>query len=368
MKDANSPRNIAVDLRLRNPFRAFRIRSVQKRLLEAVFDPNTEKLVIILTPGRDEINGGVLSIASIFRETRELKNVHQSEALLCTVPGEPLLMRYTKFKNDNDLFELSMVLRYFSNLKEAIIHVPEYCIKRLVENLTEEDWQRLRNIKSLHINIMLQKMTVLPDLKYLKSLGEIGKLTCTTAHAQYSSLETRQRLDIPLHKLSVWNSPELYERKQYAQKENLMIVSPDPNPHRAEVMDTISRDLPSLRVVTIRNMPYEEYRETVARAKWALTFGEGLDGYLLETIFSGGVSFAVYNSTFFTPDFGEFKTIYSTYNALKSSICSDITQLDEENEFTQYQSNQHNLCAKYYNRAQYLENLRLFYEGRYTFP
>lgn len=367
MKNLNAAVKPARDLLLRNPVRNHRIRSTQRRLLDG-FARDTEKVIVILTPGLDIINGGILSIASVFEETRKLKDLHKSEVLLCTVPGEPLLLRYTKFRNNNDLFEFSEVLRYFENLHEMMIHIPEYCIKRVLDNLTEEDKERLKRIETLRINVLLQNISMLPDLRYLRSLARLGRLTCTTAHARYSSLETREKLGIPVHRLSVWNSPELYDRKPYAQKQDLMIVSPDSNPHRAEVMDTISRDLPSLRVVTIRNMPYEKYREMVARAKWALTFGEGLDGYLLETIFSGGVSFAVYNSSFFTPDFKGLKTIYRNFDAMKSSIYSDITQLDEDNEFRQYQTKQHDLCAKYYNRAQYLENLRLFYEGRYTYP
>jgi hypothetical protein len=359
---------MAMKLFLKNPVRVQRIRRTQRDILMDRYDPDSEALIVILTPGNDQVNGGILSIASIYQETSRLKDLHQSEVLLCTVPGEPLLLRYSQFRNENDIFEFSEVLRYFRSLEKLMIHIPEYAVERFSENITDNDRRRLRAVKNIHINMMLQNYTLLPDQEALQRLAGFGKLTCTTAHERYSSLETRERLGIPLHKLSVWNSPELYERMPYSRKKNLMIASPDPNPHRKDVLKAISTALPSLEVVTIQNLRYEEFRKLAIDAKWALTFGEGLDGYFLETIFSGGVGFAVYNPIFFTQDFGELETVYSSYEVMKSKISSDVSRLNRQEEFTEYHARQHALCSKYYNRSRYLENLRLFYEGRYSFP
>jgi hypothetical protein len=65
------------------------------------------------------------------------------------------------------------------------------------------------------------------------------------------------------------------------------------------------------------------------RAKWSLTFGEGLDGYFAEPVWSGGVAFAVFNDRFFTPAFAELETIYPSWAALMQRMPLDLQRLDE---------------------------------------
>lgn len=125
--------------------------------------------------------------------------------------------------------------------------------------------------------------------------------------------------------------------------------------------------IPGLHVQIIRNLTYEQYKSTIARAKWALTFGEGLDGYIIEPIFSGAVAFAVYNEEFFTPDFKELPTVYRSYDHLLETIVNDIERLDDEHLYKDYQQVQFDLCAKYYSAEQYRKNIRSFYENNYTF-
>jgi hypothetical protein len=123
-----------------------------------------------------------------------------------------------------------------------------------------------------------------------------------------------------------------------------------------------------LKILVIKNIPYEKYRKIVYQAKWALSFGEGLDGYFLETIFSGGISFAVYNKQFFTEDFKSLTTVYADYSELKNRVCTDLKDLDSEYIFNHYQTMQHEVCSKYYNYNKYVENLKSFYKTLYFSP
>ena len=352
----------------KSPVRNRRIRMAQCNLLKANFNPSEEKLIIFLTPGVDIVNGGILSISSIYKETRNLRQLHQSQVLLCTVPGEPRLLRYTRFRNENDLFELSAVLRHFAGLKALMIHIPEYAIEPFLQNLSSRDYRTLRGIKNLRINVMLQNIKLLRNFGLFEPLRALGSVSCTTAHERYSSTEIRERIGSPLHKLSTYVSPEHYERRSYRDKRNLMIVSPDFNPRKSEILRQISRELPSLEVKTVQDMSYEEFKAFVANAKWALTFGEGLDNYFIETVFSGGISFAVYNAIFFTSDFRSLNTVYRDFDHLSKRICSDITNLNNEEEYLRYQDQEYQLCAKYYSYQDYLHNLELFYRGEFTFP
>jgi hypothetical protein len=104
----------------------------------------------------------------------------------------------------------------------------------------------------------------------------------------------------------------------------------------------------------------------VARTKWALTFGEGLDGYFLETVFAGGISFAVYNTEFFTTDFKELKTVYSNWDDLKNHICADIKSLDDLRNYAAYNAKLYSVCNRHYNPDIYMKGIEDFYEAAWN--
>ena len=343
------------------------IKKMQSELLQQNHRRDTKKLIIFLTPGVDLINGGVMSVASLFEETKRLKQIHESESILCTYPSDPALLKYTKFKNNNFLYDFSQVLTYFDGLESLIIHVPEHYIYRFNLFITKSNRLQLRKIENVQINILIQNWDYLPSNGYIQALGKLGKLTGTTAHSKYSTLDLRNRLGFPLHKLSVYVSPEQYDRKSYSEKENLLIVSPDPNPNKKAILSLIHRELPELQIKIIQNLTYEQYKQTISRAKWALTFGEGLDGYFVESVFSGGVSFSVYNASYFTIDFKDMQTIYESYSEMKEKICADMASLDSEPTYSQYNQRQFDLCHKYYDYKDYMKNLETFYKKDYTF-
>jgi hypothetical protein len=343
------------------------IKKMQSELLQQNYRKDTKKLIIFLTPGVDLVNGGVMSVASLFEETKRLKQIHESESILCTYPSDPALLKYTKFKNNNFLFDFSEVLTYFDNLEALIIHIPEHFIYRFNLFITKSDRLQLSKIKNVQINVLIQNLDYLPSNKYIKALGKLGKLTGTTAHSKYSTIELRNCLGFPLHKLSVYVSPEQYIKKPYGEKENLLIVSPDPNSRKKEILNLIRQELPELQLKIIHNLTYEQYKQTISNAKWALTFGEGLDGYFVESVFSGAISFSVYKPEYFTKEFHALRTIYADYDVLKEKICSDIRKLDDATEFNSYQEQQFELCSKEYNYANYVKNLELFYKRRYTY-
>ncbi|MGA2387235.1 MAG: hypothetical protein ABSG33_11980 [Candidatus Bathyarchaeia archaeon] len=344
-----------------------RMRLLQKKLLEEKYDGDAKRLIIFLAPGSDIVNGGVLSISSIFEETEKLKAVHGAETLLCNYPGDPPLLKYTKFANDNILFCFSQVLKYFDKLEYLQIHIPEHAVSQFLSRSSHKDFLRLKEIKTVEINVLIQNIDLLPSVRIITKLSRFGKLTCTTAHSKYLTIQLRNNLGFPLHGLSTFVSPEKYHFINYSEKENLMIVSPDLHSRKSEVLNLIARRFPQMKIQIIAKMTYSEYKATISKAKWALTFGEGLDGYFVEPIFSGSISFSVYNASFFTEDFKSLRTIYDTYDSMIEKICSDIRDLDNEKEFTSYQSEQFAICQKHYQYTEYVKNLESFYRGDYTY-
>jgi hypothetical protein len=342
-----------------------KFRRLQNTLLRQNYSPLSKRLIVFLTLGYDVVKGGNLSISSIYRETIRMKRIHGAEVVMCTLPGDPRLLRYTKFDNQDYMYPLSSVLSYFQDLESLMIHVPEYSIDQFLEKSSEEDHCKMEAIPDVHVNIMIQNIRLLPGPEPIRKIAHVGKVTCTTAHERYSTPEISTRLGIPLYKLSTYVSPQWYDRTQYSEKEDLVVVSHDPHPAKEAILRTIARTLPNTRIWVVKEITYEEYKKIVRRAKWAVTFGEGLDGYFLETVFSGGIAFATYNDDFFTEDFRSLRTVYPSYEVMLRSICPDIKNLDSERSYVDYQRKQYALCRKYYNYDDYVANLVSFYDREY---
>jgi hypothetical protein len=352
---------------LRNPAREFKIKWMQKTALSKNYSPHSERLIFFFTPGFDFINGGILSISSLCIETLKLDYLHGAETLMCTLPGDPLLFKYTKFQNEHFMFSLSGVLTYFKSIESLLIHIPEYAVDQFITKCSSNDYLRLMKVKDLHINIMLQNIDLISSehARALNGQKNLRRLTCTTAHKAYTTPEIEKRLGCTLHHFSTFVSPEQYNKIPYQRKENLIIVSPDEHYLKSRVLGLLAARFPNLKIQIINNLTYDEYKKLISRAKWALTFGEGLDGYFVEPVFSGGVSFAVYNDRFFTKDFANLRTVYPSIEVLIERIISDIEEMDEEAKFTYEQSKQFEICAKHYNYDEYIENLSSFYRRYY---
>ncbi len=354
--------------------KAFREPGIRKAQDEHIkqYDASTRKLIVFLIAGADydtgidKISGGIISIVSLCEESKKLKVIHGAEVIMCTLPHQHLLLKHTQFKNDTYVFRFDQLKKYFTQSNEILLHIPEFLCTYFQQHLnkSEKVWLKRNNI--FHINILNQNIRLMPAREELENLKNFAsQVTITTAHQQYCNRSYRDLYDTPLHKFSVWISPEKYLFKKYTAKQNLIIVSPDIHPMKQVVMDKLAT-IPGLKIQVIQNLTYEQYKETIACAKWAITFGEGLDGYIIEPIFSGAIGFAVYNDDFFTTDFKGLSTIYSSYELMLNTIVSNILSLDNDTNFLDYQKMQYDVCAKHYSHAQYSQNIASFYRGEYT--
>ncbi len=360
-----------ITTRLSRPLNDSKIRKYQSELLKENYNPNTKKLIIFLTSGYDMVNGGILSISSMYEETIKLKEIHGAETIKCIVPGEPLILKYTKFKNQDYIYNFTEILSFFGNLDSLIIHIPEYACRFTFDKISKEEYSILDKIKDLHINILMQNIDVANDqLNKIKGLKQkFNNITGTMAHENYTNLENRQKFGFPIHKFSTYVSPEQYHFKTYIEKENILIVSQpeDEHPSRTKVLKLLRNEFPEMEIKVIENITYDEFKKVISKSKWALTFGEGLDGYFIEPIFSGAIAFSVFNSRFFTKDFKSLETVYNDYEELIKKMPMDLKRLDSEKYYKLYQEQEFERCSKYYDYNEYIENLKLFYQGEYTY-
>ena len=340
------------------------IDSLEIDLLYRALTAGTERLIVFLTPGYEYRCGGVISIASIYRESLALQYLHRSEVVLCTVPGEPPLTKYTWFENRNYILDLESVLRRCALLNHLLLHIPEYAVNQVLEWLHSSSL--MRNVKEVHFNVMLQNIDLVRD-QDIGGLARFGKVTCTTAHDAYTTSKIRAALGVPLHKLGVYRGPELFPVSPYNEKEPLLLASHDEHPLKQQVLQNIAQAFPNLRIKIIQYLAYEKYRELARRAKWSLTFGEGLDSYFSYPVLSGGVSFAVFNDRFFTAPFASLQNVYSSWEALLENLVTDLKRLDEPQAYTQCWQQTYDLLCGVYSTSRFRENLRMFYRGEYTF-
>lgn len=354
-------------------FREITIRRIQNRKFKILNTPNIEKLIVFIVgganwfTGHDSISGGILSIASIYEETEKIKTIHGCEIIMVTEPNAHLLLKHTQFPNDIPVFRFEQ-LKNFSKIKKVLFHLPEFIVK---PDLIDKIYANFNYLSrdQIHLNILNQRIDIMPSPEVIAKIKAQGYIiTQTTAHEQYSTPEIREKYGISLHKLSVYATPERYKFVDYKNKENLILVSPDEENLKNEVLKRVKQELPHFEVKVISGITYMEYLRLIEKAKYMITFGEGLDFYFIETVFSGGVSFAVYNQEFFTPSFKRLHGIFDGYKTMTDTITHTIKELETDQDlYSNTNKEQFNECHQIYNEKYYKQNLINFYKKNYSF-
>jgi hypothetical protein len=341
---------------------------IRRAALTHAITLGTKRLIVFLTPGCELRAGGVLAIARMYRESIALRHLHRARVALCIVPGDDsLFFKYTWFENRDYLLDLESVLKRCRRLDYLQLHIPDYAVNRVLDWLTSVSPTLMRNVREMHLNVLLFNIGNIQG-QNVKGLTRFGRVTATTAHEAYTNFATREALGVTVHRLWACFGPEQYSRASYRQKEPLMIVSPDGHLLKGQVLLQIAQVLPELRIQVIQDLSYEDYKKLIVRAKWSLTFGEGLDGYFAETVFSGGVSFAVFNDSYFTPAFAELETVYPSWEVLMDRMTADLQRLDEPVAYNRCWRETYDLLTEQISTDRFRQNLRMFYRGEYTFP
>ena len=213
--------------------------SIKNRIRRAVLTHfttlGTKRLIVFLHCRVSKRgNGGVLAILAMKRETLDLRQFHRARVTLCAVPGDdPRFFKYTWFDNRDYLLDLETVLKSCGHLDYLQVHIPAYAVDRVLDWLTSATPTLLRNIREVHLNVLLMNIDNIQG-KNVRGLLSFGTVTCTTAHEAYSNLATRKAVGVPLHGLSVCTGPENYSLFGYEHKEPLLIVSPDGHPQKGK--------------------------------------------------------------------------------------------------------------------------------------
>jgi hypothetical protein len=352
-------KNIAQHIVLRNPQVTSEIRIAQKNYLDAHQCNSYDSLIVFFVPGFDIVSGGVMSIISLATETKKLFAGSKTGIFVCVIPYHPPLFKFTKFKNDQGIVDYSAVVSRCKNATQILLHVPEIYTRYVARN-TKKMTGRFAGARSF--NILLQNIDVAPSPVFVNKLKLHGIVTITTAHKAYSGEDTKKRYGCPVHHLSVWISPEKYFYKKPHEKRKLIVVSPDGHKLKDAVFNSIQTQLPGFQFILIKNMTYSAYLEVIAEAMFSLTFGEGLDGYFVEPIFSGGIGSAVYNTRFFDDEYKNLPFVYSSWENLEQHFVADVLRATSNADaYEQAHKAQFEILARNYSYEKYRENIASYY-------
>lgn len=358
-----------------------KLNTLKRKLNILKYPKKDAKVILVLVPFSDVVNGGHLSISSIATAFRQHRKLHGHEVILSYLylTNRNNSVKFTKFSSSEFIQDLRTVFSHFKNFESLEIHIPESYIRFIVTEL-KESWPRsfiekLQSAKTLTFNILNQNDEYMDDISYIQWLRERfnARFTMTVAHQRYCSEENRRFYKMPLHHLSAWLNNGKYEKKKFKEKQNIILLSPDPfreniGIEKPEFIAQLQKQFPDYEVIEIKNFTYEEYKKLVSDSKFMITFGEGLDGYFIEEAFFGGIPFAVYNEVFFTPNYKSLPTVYDSLGSLIENIVTHIQKLDSEAEYLKTNAEILLEIEKEYSYCLFEQRVKSYLSKKYDLP
>lgn len=327
---------------------------------------NTKKLIVFFIPPKNDINGGIMSIFSICKYSREI--CPDAQCVITTFPSKVTYAHNTFFKNDEKIYRWEQIVNNAKNVKELIIHIPEYFSDKFSTALTNKDFKFLKQIENVQINILNQNIELMPEPEKIKGLYKItNNVTQTIAHDRYATQEVCDKWQIPTHFLSVHIDTSGYRSYAFEEKEKIIVLSPDEAPYKEAIVKKLKQELPDFKLITVENMPFDEYMDLIAKAYFTISFGEGFDGYFNQPQAVRGLGMAVYNSDFF-PDESwlELKNVYKSPADMENNIVNDIKELSANKELYYSLINKMNeKLSTLYGEDLFKRNLEKFYKEEY---
>lgn len=286
---------------------------------------------------------------------------------MASYPGHPKIEKYNWFNNDVYVYSFDDLIEVIKDYSDIHMHLPEYYVEQFYDSLTNKVREKIKKAKT-HINIMNQNIECMPEPKVIQRLYSIAdSVTMTNAHERYTTNEYRELYGVPVHLLASWYDQEPIKLIPYEKKLDKMIVSPDPHPAKEHILKYIKENIPSIELIIIKNVKYEDFKQLEKESKWSMSFGEGLDGYFAGPVLRGGVGFAVYNELFFTPAYKDLPTVFTSFDHFANDIVNFIKNNDNKIAYEKVNSVLFDIIDKQFNHRDYVNNIELYYSQRYTF-
>lgn len=335
------------------------IKRIQDNYLNDKYNINAIKdLVIFLVPEKNIINGGILSIFTLAKESTEI--LSNKTVLIMTVPQSRTYYKNTNIEHKGIVLRFSQIIKFIF-AEQILIHIPEFFVKHFIEFLSVEEIIFLNKVKDLRFNILNQNQTYLPRYSVIKILKLFTKnITMTCSHERFITKQLSDCYQLQTFYLPTSNLIEYYNEK-YENKKDILVYSSDFHILKDKIIKRISKHFPTLKLIEIKNLKYRDYLDLLTTAKWVITFGEGFDGYFTEGFRSGAISFSVNNNIFFPKEFSKFPNIYPSYLDMYNNIVNDMVNLDNKNSFKSLNSKLIKAYNKHKNDKLHYNKLKEFY-------
>ena len=256
-----------------------------------------KQLIVFVLPGEIVISGGILSIFSLCKYTKEI--LQNSDVLLVTEPGNLTYAQLNWFKNHEKILRWEQIAEILPTKREVVLHVPEYLAGIFADRLTI-NWkaEHLKNTK-LTINILNQNPLLLPGSEVVSKLTLFTRnITQTLAFRDSNVEEMGRAYRTPVKFISSYVDLSDWKPVSFIEKNKTILLSPDKNRYSSALIRELKTKLPDFNVSVIQDFTFEDYMKEVTSAFAVITLGEGFDGYLLQAASVKTLSFAVYNEVF----------------------------------------------------------------------
>lgn len=324
------------------------------------------RLIVYFVPPEKIVNGGVMSVFSQCKEARRFYDIHGSEVVLSVYPGRETYGKNDLFPNNETVYSFDQIVRKWPKLESLMLHIPECGVIASEKVLRSDYFDYVTSVGSLHINVMTQNIKLMPpQMDFARLFRLTPNITQTTAHSKYTTQELSDNYQTPVHHLSVYVDHSQYRHPAYKQKHNLILYSPDDNQYKETVLKAL-KGLKSYELKEVRGLRFEDYKKLTADAKFCITFGEGFDGYFVESFLSGGIGLAVYNELFFpNAGFSELPSVFRDYPAMVKNIAKVIKGLDNIEAFEACSTQGAAKIEELYKFDIYIKKMEAFYRSHY---
>jgi hypothetical protein len=292
----------------------------------------TRKLSVFIVPEHDAMSGGIYSMFSIANHARQLRRQHGYDVVMMTRPNPTGLtyLRNSSFRNSETVLRFEQ-LRLFAEVSELQIHIPEYATVEFARRLSPEMQHYLMGRDHVHINILNQNIKLMPEAVQFRDLLRISdSIGQSVSHHAYFGQDWADRYELPTMLLPAYTDLTPYPPASFEEKEGLILYSLDEAPYRREVLKKLS-EMTDYKLVEIRDMHFDTYMDLATRCRFSVSFGEGLDGYVAQPMYQGGIGLALYNEDFF-PDasYADFENFFSSEAEMVNEIVPTIRRLEAD--------------------------------------
>lgn len=319
------------------PKRFLKVDHIDQKYLDSLV--NSETLWVFFNVATTTaLSGGMLSINRFADVAIETAAEHPSTSVVISgVPLTEKAVEYTRFKQRLPMLHLLWLAQNTDPLKLKVF-LPEVFSKAMIDDVFRNDVLRywFKSRPNLEIIVLNQNNELMPEPEDFNppALHLTKSVTIATAHPRYCTKALAVKTGLPVKQLT----PILPDMARHSavERKPVFMVSPDvlddavSGLTQQTVVDEIQELLPEFEIVVVENLTLAEYLDLASRTMFSITFGEGMDGYFIEPILSGGVSFAVYNDIFFPKNFIDAPTVAQDWSSLMQLIKENVPKYLED--------------------------------------